>query len=219
MATLTQMRTRIFVALGNKSGLTGNIDNNINEATLQVVFQQRPQESRTSTTFSTADGDFDYTIASGGDIAVTDLYAIEMVRNNTQDYRLEKGTFWEFEGQDQTGSDATGDPRKWFRRGNTLYLYNLVPDDSADTIRVSYLKRPTALSSDSDTFDLNDEWIKPVEMLATSLTYMDMNMVDRASAWFEAYQGLLGSRETPEMVEDEGPDGSFIMASNVRGSI
>jgi hypothetical protein len=213
------MRTRIYVALGHKSGLTANIDNNINEATLQVVFRQRPQEMCTSTTFSTADGDFDYTIASGGDIAVTDLYAIEMVRNETQNYRLEQGAYWEFEGQDQTGSDATGDPRKWFRRGNVLYLYNLVPDDSADTIRVSYLKRPTALSADADVFALNDEWVKPVETLATALTYLDMNMFDRAQVWNAAFNDLLGTRETPEQIEDENPDASFIMASNVDGGL
>jgi hypothetical protein len=195
------MRTHVKFMVGNKSNIDSIVDNNINEATLQITISQKPKEMQTSTTFTGASGDFDYTIASGGDIAVTDLYAVEMVRNNTEAYRLHRGTLWEFENVDQT---ATGEqPSKWFHRGNVLYLYDPVPDASNDTFRVQYIKRPTALSADADTFGLNDEWIKPVEVMAAALTFADLNEFDKAAGKAQELAQLLQTRQIPEAMEDE----------------
>ena len=211
MATLAEIRTRIAAATGNKTNLDSTIDNNVNEAILQLIFEVRPKEMQTTTTFVTVDGDFDYIIGSGGDIPVTDLYAIEMVRNETQEYRLARGTYSEFEANNQS---ITGDPNKWIHRSTILILYSNVPDGSADTIKISYLKRPTRLTANSDTFPLNDEWLRPVEVLAVALTFADLQQFDKTSARLAEYQRSLILRETPEAIEDEAPDSRVIPVSN-----
>jgi len=212
--TLTVMRANVVFNVGRKAGMDAKIDANLNRATLQVVKRMRPKEMQTSTTFSTVEGDFDYTIASGGDIAVADLYAILMVRNNTDEYRLTRGTLTEFEAGKQTGTSAKGKPYKWFHYGNNLFLYDRVPDSTARTIRVRYLKRPATMSSASTTFPLNDEWIEVVEELATALTFSNLNQADKVSLHTAVFETLITKMETPEQIEDEAPDGQVFMVSN-----
>ena len=208
------MRSNIVFNTGRKAGMDAKIDANLNRATLQVVKRMRPKEMQTSTTFTTTEGDFDYSIAAAGDIAVADLYAILMVRNNTDEYRLARGTLAEFEAGKQTGSSAKGKPHKWFHYGNNLFIYDRVPDSTTRTLRVRYLKRPATMSSSNTAFPLNDEWIEVVEELATAMTFANLNQTDKVGLHSSVFESLIQRMETPEQIEDEAPDGQIIMVSN-----
>lgn len=199
--------------VGRKAGMDSKIDSNLNEATLQILKRMRPKEMQTVTTFSVADGDFDYTIAAAGDIAVADLYAILMVRNNTDDYRLTRGTLAEFESMKQSGSSAKGRPYKWFHYGNNLFLYDRIPNSTARTIQVRYTKRPATMTSAVD-FPLNDEWVNLTEELATSMSFANLNQFDKAQLHGQMFEALIQKMETPEQIEDEAPDGQVFMVSN-----
>lgn len=213
MATLASMRANVTFNVGRKAGMDAKIDLNLNEATKQIVKRMRPKEMQTSTTFTTADGDFDYSIAAAGDIAVADLYAILMVRNNTDQYRLTRGTLAEFEAGKQTGSSAKGKPYKWFHYGNNLFLYDRVPDATARTIRVRYTQRPALMTSVVD-FPLNDEWVNLAEELATAMSFANLNQFDKAQLHGQMFESLIQKMETPEQIEDEAPDGQVFMVSN-----
>lgn len=214
MATLSEIRTRVAFQLGNKADFDDITDHNINEAILQIIFEARPYEMQTSTTFTTTDAQSSYSIAAAGDVAVSDLYAIELVRNNTDQRLITQGTVAEYDNLLQTGSSATGEPRRWTRHGANIILYKQVPDSTSRTIQIRYLKRPTRLSADADVLALNDEWLSPLEDLASAKGFVFLNQPDKAAMKLEAYRTAIGFRETPDMIESESPEGRVFFPAN-----
>lgn len=213
MATLGQMRTRVKLALGGKQNIDNHIDSNINAAQRQLVLEMKPQESWVQTTFSTAADTAEYTISSS---IGSDVLAILMIRDNTNDYEIKRGGMSSYNRakQDTSESGTTGKPTRWTKFGGTFVLYALIPD-AVYTIEVTYLDRPTDLSSDSDTFALNDEWLRPVEKLATALTWQDLNELDKAALHMQAYKDMLINMDKPESIEDAVPEDQIIVAHNL----
>ncbi len=213
MATLATMRANVVFNVGRKAGMDAKIDSNLNEATLQILKRMRPKEMQTVVTFTTTQADFDYTIAAAGNIAVANLYAILMVRNNTDDYRLTRGTLAEFESVKQSGSSSQGKPHKWFHYGNNLFIYDRIPDSTTRTLQVRYTQRPATMTS-SVNFPLNDEWVNLTEELATAMSFANLNQFDKAQLHGQMFESLIQKMETPEQIEDEAPDGQVVMVSN-----
>lgn len=212
--TLLNMRTRVAGKLGGKSSHKTEIINALNEASQQLAWQLKVHEAWNDTTFTTTDEDYDYDIGDGEDIDATDVYAPFWIRNETDNRRLTAGTFDEFLREYNSSSD-TGEPHKWCRYKNQVILYNQVPDGGTTrTLRIYYIKLLTAMSSDTDTFQLNDEWIRPVEELATALMLKDLRDFDAAAATLQAYDTLILGRETPMMIDDSAPEGGVLPISN-----
>jgi hypothetical protein len=112
-ATLAQMRSRVKIMVGGKTQINDLIDDNINEAILQLTGEVRPQELKEDTTFSAVSTQSEYTFnVTGSDVGVTDLYAVLMVRDNTLDREIKQGDEYEFNRlkQDTTDSSSLGDP-------------------------------------------------------------------------------------------------------------
>lgn len=214
--TATAMLADVKFMCGNKNGIDTQIEENINHAIKQFIMQLRPQEMWATTTFSTSSGDFLYDIGSGGQINITDFLAVIMVRNNTDDVEIKRGGMRDFNRQlqDTSNSAALGRPNRWTRQGNNLILYNKIPDSTSRTIKLTYLKRPADVTG-STAFPLNDEWIRPVEVLAAAMTFSDLNDDAHASLKFAAYEKAIGSYDKPENIEDEAPEASVRMVSNV----
>lgn len=214
-ATLAQMRTRVKIMVGGKAGIDDTIDGNINEAILQLIQEVRPQEVTTSTTFAAAASTAEYTFSSSP-ISVTDLLAVVMVRDNTKDWEIKRGGKREYNRfpQDTSVAGNLGDPHRWTRIGNKLILYNKIPNSLTRTIELTYLKRPATMTSVVN-FPLNEEWRKPVERLAASMTWADLSKMDLSSFHASVYREMIAIRQNPEAIEDEAPEAQMIPISNL----
>ena len=212
--SLLTIRTRVATKVGGKSNIDSLIDENINEAILQVIQEAKPQEMWEDDTFTTTSAQAEYTFSG---ISITNALAILFARNTTKDYEIKHTSYevWNRYKQDTTSSSSLGDPHLWTRYQNGIILFGRIPDSTARTIQWIYLKRPTRLSADADEFPLNDEWKRPVEELAAYLTLRDLNS-DKAELKLGVYQQLMGTRHTPEGEEDASPEGAaFIPTSNL----
>jgi len=216
MATLAELLDEVKFNLGGKDDMDTRITKQINEAMLQLVVEVRPMEMQEVTTFSTAAGQFEYTIGPTGDIVVPldNYYATLALFDTEDDQVIFAGSLENFNLQRRTSTTSTGEPRKWFRYENSIYLYRQVPRD-VRSIEVRYLRRPPAMSALTDTFPLNDEWVNPVEHLATALMFGKLNENEHAAAWSASYRNLLNFRETPQMIEDEAPEGVMAPITNL----
>ena len=214
--TASAMLTSVKLMCGNKNSIDSTIEDNINHAIKQFIMELRPQEAWATTTFSTSNADFLYDIGSGGQINITDFLAVISVRNNTDDVEIKRGGMRDFNRQlqDTTNSSALGRPNRWTRQGNNLILYNKIPDSTARTIKLTYLKRPADITG-STAFPLNDEWIRPVELLAAALTFTDLLDNPNAQLKFAAYDKALSAFDKPENIEDEAPEASIRLVHNL----
>ncbi len=211
MATLLQIRNRVKTSLGNKGNINDDIDNAINEAMFQLIWEQKPHEAINDLSFTTADGDYDYNFSD--DLSDTEIYAPYLVFNSTDSYMLLSGSFEEFlrtRNDDASGGRSS----KWCRYKNNIILYKSIPGSTEKTIEVYYVKRLTKLAEPTDVFPLNDEWIYPVEELATAIMFNRLKQFPAAEAHYGAYRAAVGARDTPTMVDQEAPQGGFIFVSN-----
>lgn len=214
--THNAMLANVKYMCGNKNGIDATITNNINHAIKQLVLQVRPQEAWSTTTFSTSSATAAYAIGSGAAVNITDFMAVLMVRNNTDDVEIKRGDMRSYNRQlqDTSNSGALGRPNRWTRQGNSLILYNKIPDSTARTIKLTYLKSPVAISG-STAFPLNDEWIRPCELLAAALTFTDLADEKNANLKYLAYDKLIGTYDRPESIEDEAPEASVRISHNL----
>ena len=116
MATLLQMRARVKSSLGNKSNKNDDVDNAINEAMWQLIWEVKPHEATDMVSFDTTDSDYDYGFTD--DLSDEEIYAPFLVFDDTRDYLLTNGSFEEFLRTRKDGS--TGNPTKWTRYKNRL---------------------------------------------------------------------------------------------------
>lgn len=208
--TLLDMRTRIKLRCGNKSNIDDNIDDNINEAIRQVVQEMKPQECWKDYTFSTVSGTSEYSFTTIGVSNVA--FAILMVRDDTDDVEVMRGGIREYNRikRDNTDASNLGDPRRWTRAENNLILYSKIPNGDTRTVRMMCLEFPAEISSNTDSFPLNDEWRLPVERLATALTWADLNDMAKHNMHMSLFREMLAMREKPEGLEDEAPEAQLV---------
>jgi hypothetical protein len=208
------MRSRVLLELGNPQGRDTQIDQAINDAIIEIIQTFHPSEVTTTATASTVNTTNSYSFST--DFSATDVLAILGVRNNTDDYRLKRGSYLEFMTHSKdTTTGAFGRPNKWARQGNNLILYSLIPG-AVYTIEMYYLQRPAELTADADTFPLNREWERPTVLLASSYAWATMNNVEKSQLKDGQYQASVVRRDTPEEIEDESPEVQLVPVSNVR---
>jgi hypothetical protein len=215
--THNAMQANVKFMCGNKNNIDSMITNNINHSIRQFVMQMRPQEAWATTTFSTS-AVAAYAIGSGAAINITDFLAVLMVRNVTNDIEIKRGGMRHFNRllQTITTSGAIGRPNCWTRQANSLILYNKIPDSTTRSIKLTYLKRPDAISG-TTAFPLNDEWIRACEILASAYTFVDLADTQNANLKFIAYDKLFQSYDKPENIEDEAPEAGVSFVSNLSG--
>lgn len=213
--TLATMRTKVKFECGNKNGIDQIIDDAVNDAIIEVVSSFQPQEMTASATGATVDQTSAYAFA--GVFSASDLLAVIGVRNDTDDYRLKRGSLLEFlKARTDTSSAANfGRPNKWARQGNSLLLYSMIPGATIYTMRLYYVQRPAEITTDTAAFPLNREWERPVTLLAASYVWGSLNNVEKAGLKEQQYSATVQRRETPEEIEDESPESQLVMSSNV----
>lgn len=210
MATLSELRTEIFFHIGNRQDLSSFVDEKINIATLEVMMMVKPPEFFDTFDITTSDGVSAYDLSSEGIVAVLG------VKNATDKERLIRGTFQELDEMDET---TTGKPKKWFRYGNEIVLYNRVPDDNSGdnySITVRTFERPTVLTSDSDTFPLGLEWEESVIFLAASKMLVLLNQKDAATMKKQEFADSLASivKRYQELEDEVDKDASMRLTTH-----
>jgi hypothetical protein len=207
------MRATVKRMCGGVTQMDDAIDDNINEAILQLITEVRPDEVTEYTSFSCVANQAEYTFS--GDISITDCYAVLMVRDETEDWEIKKGDEYEFNRlkQDTSNSATTGNPHRWIRLGNSLILYNKIPDGT-NTIGLWYLERSVTMTTSQD-FPLNEEWRKPAERLAAAITWTDLNKPQLAQLHASAYREMVALRQNPGGIEDEVPEAQIVPTSNL----
>lgn len=211
--TLSTIRARVAFKCGGVDNRDTYVDEAINEAILQVIQEGKPHEMETTTTWSSSTGTSSYSFST---IGCTDCYIPLFVRDNTNDYELKHRSYEEWNRYSHsTSSSSLGNPHLWTRFGNNIILWSRIPDSTSRTLQLTYLKFPTALSTDASTFPLNDEWQRPVDELAAGLLLRDLNS-PKAAEKFQIYQELLARRMNIMGEENTSPEGlAFIPVNNL----
>lgn len=222
-ASLVTMRENVKFKIGRKEGMDSTIDAKINEAVLYVLSVYRPQDMWGRAFATTVSGQAEYTFnIAASDLQtaapddVLDLYAILMVRDQTNDREILRGSMRHFNRlrQDTSVASTLGPPRRWTREANQLILYSRIPNATALTVKVTYLRRPPVMVEAAPPdpavdFPLNEEWQGPVEEYAAFLLWTDLNEANKAAAKLSAFQtkvGAITGLDKPEAIEDEAPE-------------
>lgn len=198
MTEFADIKTLVVAHIGGNDRVESLVEGRINRAILDIVTTHMPHETRTSYTETTVAGTAAYTLQ-------TDCYAIRMVRDDDNKVVIDPGTLRHYANSELDTTNGGSYPTSWIREGNQLVLYNTVPG-GAYSITYYYLKRPTILTADADTFPLNYEWEEPVAALAASKLLVVLNEPERAGAKFAEYQAMVEMNLKPGEIEAKIPE-------------
>lgn len=180
MTTFIELQDEVQWHIRHRRDLQGFVKSKINQAVLDVMRIVKPPEFLATTAITTSDGVSAYDLGSQSEDVLAVLgVAIDSTSVNVENRRLLRGRYEEYDEQDPTN---TGRPRKWFRYGNNLILYNRVPDDNDGDnydLTVRILERPTALSADADVFPLQLELEELVVLRAASKMFTLLGNLER----------------------------------------
>lgn len=109
-----------------------------------------------------------------------DCQVIRRVYHTTDNVKLDWMSFGQYvEYTDKATTANRAVPTKWHRRGANILLYP-TPDNSSDSLRIFYKKRPAALSDNGDVTVLAAEWDEPILELAHHIARSWLNEWDLA---------------------------------------
>jgi hypothetical protein len=172
--SLATIRTQIQTEIGGRTDVDTVIDDQVNFAVEEIAAMYPWLEFNQSATTPTADGQFEYLLP-------TDLFVLWSVKEETSlNRRLEQKEIFSFDDFDET---KTGTPGNWSQWGNSLIIFNAVPDDndgSNYSLRIRYWKIPTDLSADGDEHLLASRLERGVRLKATAFTMNILNMEEKA---------------------------------------
>lgn len=213
-ASLIDIRSTVTKNLGDRLTETSFVDNAINRTVREVNRMTRLREMEAKGNFETADGQSKYLIASET-VTSIDPYAILYVRNNESDQEkpLNRVEYEDYLKIDRTDTNKRGVPTEYTIFGDSLYLFNNVPDSNSSnnyTIELSWHKRAALLSSDADETEFPVEWDEVIEVGATARMFRLLNEPDLYQVNQAEYQRLLSLWQSPRAEEDvTDPTGGF----------
>ncbi len=83
-------------------------------------------------------------------------------------------------------------PQKWIRDGAYIYLWPT--PDAVYTMYVYYRKRPSPLSSGTETTVIGAEWDQPILWLATVDSLVRFNDFENLDKWKNEFLGMIRDR-------------------------
>jgi hypothetical protein len=170
MATFSGLQDEVQFMIGQRLDLNAFVKDKINRAILDVMLLVKPPEFFSTIDVTGVAGQANYAITSGSDDLLAIVGVINEDETTSANRRLIRGSFQEYDSMDTVTAAKRGNPRKWFRWANDIYLYDKIPEGSED-ILVRGLHRPTVLSADNDTFPLGLEWESATVLHATELMF------------------------------------------------
>jgi hypothetical protein len=207
-ANLTTLQAAVEDNL-KRSDKTGEVVQAINDAILHVAQTAKPHEIQDLQNQTTTAGTDTYALD-------TDALSIELVvitnvgeASAEQPVIVQRGNLrsWMLRNRD---SNARGVPTQWFRRNNNIELYDSIPDDNDSNdylVEIAYVKRPALLTaaSPSTAMDLNEEWDRAVEYMATAIMFRKLQD-EREQVYLAAYASELQIKEDPKSMENKADD-------------
>ena len=144
----------------------------------------------------------------------TTAFVVLSVFDTTNDTELTyKPSRWYLQQRDRANTDNEGEPSYWSPFSNKLYLYK-TPDD-AYNLEIPFRRRPTLMSSSTDTLDIGEEWDEIILKLAVIQSLEKLNQADRArkemEIWLLTVRDMLGRWDEAEEGREEyaRPDPSY----------
>jgi hypothetical protein len=170
MATFSELQDEVQFMIGQRLDKNTFVKNKINRSIIDVMLMVKPPEFFTTIDITGVAGVPNYDITSGSNDLLAVIGVINEDETTAANRRLIRGSYREYDAMDTATASKRGNPRKWFRWANEIYLYDRVPEGGED-ILVRGLERPTVLSNDSDTFPLGIEWEEAAILHATELMF------------------------------------------------
>lgn len=196
--TLSKMRSDLSIPVQESEAVTTEyLNRQINNAIQEICLDLEPVEMEVSDTSS-------ITLASSNrtySIASIDPFIVLSVKDTTANLLLRP---FSREQAELYPEDETGEPRFYYRYGKNLNIYPLT--DTAyvgDSLRILYIKKPTALSSDSDVSPLPEYLDRQIIDYACYLIFKDLNEPERATTWLASYNDAIKRRRDIQAREYE----------------
>lgn len=192
--SLLTIRTQIETELGGRSDQTTMLNAQINFAIEELATMFPFLELAQSATTTTADTQFEYLLP-------TDLYALWSVKEETlRNGLLEQKDIKNFDMIDET---VTGSPSNWAQWGNSLILFNSVPDTNGGSqylIRIRYWRMVSDLTAEGDNHLLPDSWERGIRLKATAFAMRILNMEEKADSRQQEFDRWLSRIKIPQSI-------------------
>lgn len=181
---------KIIVSPEDDSSLTDAFYNQrINEAIEDIVYELEPKEFETTDTslsLTTSTRNVDTSSLSSA------ILFLQSVKDTTAEVQLSPITREEADNWDE---DTTGEPAAYFHFGTNIEIYPLPSSDyDGDTLRLRYIKKPSALTSDSQTSPLPAYLDQAIRKYAAAACLSDLQEPELAMVHFRIYRANIKSR-------------------------
>lgn len=174
MATLTNLRTRVYSRLGLDSTASGNDETEttayLNEAIVDILLQTNCYV--TTTTISLTPGTADYTLSSSI-ITIKEAY----ITSGGTVYQIENVSPADILAMRRSGTASS--PATYYAVDGANQLMVFPTPAAADTITVYHVPRPTSMSSGSHDSSVATYGLIPDEFAPAIVAYTCWKMADR----------------------------------------
>lgn len=205
LLTLSDYRTDLQTALGDKGIVDSRLDRWINAAYLDLAG---------SVNFEILDADATVpTVASTASVtAPADSLVIELVRDTTSDRLLA----WIPKAEYFARSAATeGEPLNWTRHGDDIYLHPI--PDAIYSLFIPYKKSPDILATDAATSIFPAIWDHAIFLLSVHHATLVLGDEQRAAAWLSRAIVYIQSRMTEDDLHSGAPGLGASLPNGLKG--
>lgn len=193
--TFEQAVEELIDRLGGRRDIQDRVTDWLNEA--QIVFARSdielPQLDVTNATFITQPGQSTYTLIDGGDWPLGEIIGVQVMRNQTSDFKMARFDWREFR---RISTQASSAPVRWTRYGQMIGL-DPQPDD-VYSILIDYRRKPTL-----GTLEVGDVWIEEILKCASFFGWAALGEPQQAQATFSLMPAWLQVRLSTPLTEIE----------------
>lgn len=189
---LSTIVTKVQNRVKDSSYSTTEITDYINDTQNDVFNEYRLRFMQTTQNYTLASGVADITNGSGLPTNFVQAYDI-FITSSGLESKLQYKTFQEIDqlypDPTDTTSNPAGIPIYWYVYGDTIRVYPA--PNSAYTVTMRYLKKPTILDADADVPELPSEFEEVLVMGAAYRVMQTKDNYDRAAIMENKYMELL----------------------------
>jgi hypothetical protein len=201
--TLKQVRDEIVKATG-RDDIDGTIDKNINASIIELIYKVKMREFHKTRTFNTSGSTEAYALQA-------DEFAVVSVRNNTDNKPI---TPRKITQRDEIDTSIEKAPTHYTEWDEEILLFDGIPNGVYE-IELKALKRPTALSADSDPLPTPEEWDEAIRMLSLAKTLANpLRQWEEVRAAKDEVTSIVAGRNTPAAETDEHTGDQFFQFSD-----